>query len=159
MHPHVALIHRFYTAFAERDHQGMIACYHPEIHFRDEAFDLQGKRAGAMWHMLCERGVDLTLTHSQVQADDQTGSAHWVANYSFGPKKRPVHNEIDASFTFEDGLIKTHHDRFDFWRWSRQALGPIGMALGWSEWLRRKVATQADRNLERFVETHPAYQR
>ena len=136
----------------------MIACYHPEVHFRDEVFDLHGKSAGAMWHMLCERGTNLTVTHSQVKADDRTGSAHWVADYAFGPKKRPVHNEIDATFTFQDELIKTHHDRFDFWRWARQALGPIGSSLGWSGWLRRKVALQANQNLERFMAKHPEYQ-
>lgn len=158
MHPHAALINRFYFAFAGRDHQSMIACYHPAIHFRDEAFNLHGKRAGAMWHMLCERGTDLTLAHDQVQADDRTGSAHWVADYSFGPNKRPVHNEIDATFTFENGLIRTHVDRFDFWRWTRQAVGPVGTLLGWSGWLRTKVAAEANRSLERFIEAHPEYQ-
>ena len=40
----------------------MIECYHPEIHFKDEVFNLNGKKVGAMWHMLCERGKDLEIS-------------------------------------------------------------------------------------------------
>lgn len=158
-HPHTALLDRFYTALARRDHEAMIVCYHPDVHFQDEVFDLHGPLAGAMWHMICKHGTDLVVTHENVQADARSGSARWTAGYGFGPKKRPVCNVIDATFTFEDGLIKTHRDRFDFGRWARQALGPPGLLLGWSGWLRGKVSAQANRTLERFVEAHPAYRR
>lgn len=157
MLPEEALIDRFYSAFAARDHQGMAACYHPDVHFKDEVFDLHGPKASAMWHMLCERGTDLVVHYENVQATPQEGSARWIADYGFGPKKRPVHNVIDAQFTFQDGLIRTHTDRFDFWRWSRQALGPLGAVLGWTGWLRSKVAAQANRTLDRFIEQHPEY--
>ena len=59
-------------------------------------------------------------------------------------------------FPFEDGLILSHRDRFDFHRWARQALGPLGAVLGWSGWLRGRVAAEASRTLERFRATHPA---
>ena len=157
MTPEAALIDRFYTAFAARDHAAMAACYHPEVHFQDEVFDLHGPAASAMWHMLCERGTDLVVSHDAVEANDQSGSARWVATYSFGPKKRRVRNEIQAAFTFEDGLIKTHRDRFDFHRWARQALGPLGSMLGWTGWLRERVSAEANRGLERFIAQHPEY--
>lgn len=156
-HPHEALIDRFYTAFAAKDYREMSACYHPEVHFQDEVFDLHGSAASAMWHMLCDRGTDLVLTYGDVQATDRHGAARWVADYGFGPEKRPVHNVVDASFTFRDGLIETHRDRFDFWAWSRQALGPVGAVAGWSGWLRRKASAQANRSLARFIEQHPEY--
>ena len=76
-----------------------------------------------MWRMLCKRGLDLELTHSDVQADDERGSARWAADYTLSGTGRAVHNEIEASFRFRDGLIAEHVDRFDLWRWSRQALG------------------------------------
>ena len=154
-HPHADLITRFYEAFAQRDAKAMRACYHPEVHFQDEAFDLRGARAGAMWHMLCKRGKDLVLTVSNVQADETAGSAHWVADYTFSQTGRQVHNEIDAAFTFRDGLIHTHRDRFDFWRWSRQALGPPGLFLGWSSWLKAKVSAEATKSLDAYVKKHP----
>ena len=155
MHPHAALVTRFYQAFQARDASAMAACYHPEVHFRDPAFDLHGPRAGAMWHMLCARGEDLRLTASDIRADDDGGSAHWVAEYTFSQTGRHVRNEIDAAFTFEDGLIRTHRDTFDFGRWSRQALGVPGLLLGWTPWLRRKVATEAARSLDAYVTRHP----
>ncbi len=154
-HPHAALLDRFYGAFARRDGDGMAACYHPEVHFRDEVFDLRGPRAGAMWRMLCARGEDLAVEASDIEADGDAGSARWAATYTFGPTGRLVRNEIEAAFTFEDGLIRAHRDRFDFWRWSRQALGAPGLLLGWTPLLRRAVRKRAARQLDRYVERHP----
>ena len=154
-HPHADLITRFYDAFSRRDAKTMASCYHPDVHFQDPAFDLHGARAGAMWHMLCTRGKDLELTYSDVRADETSGSAHWVATYTFSQTGRKVRNEIDAAFTFEGGLIRTHRDTFDFWRWSRQALGAPGLLLGWTPWLLAKVSSEALKGLEGYVERHP----
>ena len=151
MHPHEELLHRFYQAFQRRDHAAMAACYHPQATFEDPAFQLRGAEIGQMWQMLCERGKDLTLTYDQVQADDTRGRAVWDAHYTFSQTKRPVHNHVPARFTFRDGRILTHHDEFSFWRWSRQALGPIGWLLGWSPLLRAKVRASARQGLDAFM--------
>jgi ketosteroid isomerase-like protein len=148
----VALINRFYEAFARRDHQGMAACYAPEAKFSDPVFqDLHGEEVTSMWRMLCERGTDLALEHRDVHADDERGSAHWDAHYTFSATGRHVHNSIDASFVFRDGLIAEHEDSFGLWRWSRQALGPSGLLLGWSPPVQNKVRAQARENLRRFM--------
>lgn len=157
MHPNAELINKFYSSFQNRDYGGMIKCYHPEIEFKDEAFDLRGKAAGAMWHMLCERGKDLKLEYSGVEANDETGKAHWDAWYTFSQTGRKVHNSIDASFVFRDGKIVKHTDVFNFWRWSRQALGPAGLVLGWTPFLRGKVSSGAHKSLEQFMAKHEAY--
>ena len=148
---HEALIDRFYTAFAARDHEAMAACYADDATFSDPVFqDLRGDEVRAMWRMLCTRGIDLELVHSAVQADGERGSAHWDADYTFSGTGRAVHNEIDASFRFKDGLIAEHVDEFDLWRWSRQALGPVGLVAGWSPPLQNKVRAQARENLRAF---------
>ena len=147
-----ALIDRFYSAFARRDHAEMARCYTPDARFSDPAFgELRGEEVTAMWRMLCERGEDLELRHSDVAADADRGSAHWDADYTFSTTGRKVHNEIDASFRFRDGLIVEHDDHFSLWRWSRQALGPIGLVLGWSPIVRSKVNGQARENLRAFM--------
>lgn len=151
MHPNAESIEGFYRALARRDPEGMAARYHPQIHFTDEVFDLRGEAAVAMWRMLCERGEDLDVVYRDVKADDDTGRAHWDATYTFSATGRKVRNAIDARFEFRDGKIVRHVDSFDFWRWSRQALGLPGLALGWSGFLRRKVARTAARSLERFI--------
>ena len=152
-----ALINTFYTAFQQRDFTSMIACYHPQIHFSDPAFDLHGKQAGAMWHMLCERGKDLKVIFSDVKADANNGQAHWEATYTFAGKRK-VHNIIDATFTFQDGKIIRHQDQFNFWRWSRMALGPAGSLLGWTPFMQKKVRTTAMQGVEKFIANHPEYQ-
>lgn len=153
MHAHETLVTQFYDALARRDGDAMAACYHPDVHFQDEVFDLRGARAGAMWQMLCTRGEGLAVVASEIRADDVAGSAHWRADYTFSQTGRPVRNEIDAAFTFRDGLIVTHRDRFDFWSWTRQALGAPGLLLGWTPYVRRKVSAEATRSLDRFIAT------
>ncbi|MBC6991527.1 nuclear transport factor 2 family protein [Hymenobacter sp. BT491] len=155
MHPHEELLHRFYQAFQRRDAAAMAACYHPEATFEDPAFRvLEGRQIGAMWHMLCARSKDLRLVYNGIRADDQQGQATWDAHYTFSQTGRFVHNHIQARFTFQDNKILTHHDRFSFWRWSRQALGLMGWLLGWTPLLRNKVQATARQNLEKFMAKH-----
>ena len=144
MHANAELIARFYRAFAARDAEAMAACYTPDVIFEDPAFgELHGHEAGGMWRMLCSRAQDLVVTASDIEADDTRGSAKWEAIYTFTQTGRRVHNRIAAQFRFRDGLICEHRDHFDFWAWSRQALGPAGLLLGWTPMLRNKVRAQA----------------
>lgn len=141
----------------KKDHIGMIDCYHPDIHFQDEVFNLHGKSAGAMWHMLCSRGKDLQVCYSGVEVSDDKGKAHWEATYTFGASGRKVHNVINAEFEFKDGKIIKHRDSFNFWKWSTMALGPVGLLLGWTSGLHRKVSRSANKSLDAFIEKHPEY--
>jgi hypothetical protein len=148
---HTQLVTGFYSAFNQRDAAAMARCYHPQVEFNDPAFKaLNFSDVTAMWTMLCERGKDLRIDCSDVRCDDKRGSARWVAHYTFSQTKRKVVNVIDAEFSFADGLIIAHTDRFDFHRWARQALGPIGFLLGWSGAFQRKVSATAMANLTTF---------
>ncbi len=156
---HRQLIIDFYSAFQRQDWQAMADCYHAELSFSDPIFDqLDQHQASHMWHMLCESATDLVLHFDQVWADDRSGSARWIAEYSYpqrgrkGVKHRQVRNEIFAQFQFQDGQICRHSDHFSFWRWSSQALGPVGALLGWSGSFRRKVQQQAAHSLHRFAQ-------
>jgi ketosteroid isomerase-like protein len=122
------LIERFYAAFDERDGDAMAACYRPDAHFWDPVFqDLTGTEAGAMWRMLTGRAEDLRVELAEHSSDGHTGSAHWIAHYTFTQTGRPVVNDITATFRFEDGLIANHRDEFDFTKWARQAIGLSGL--------------------------------
>lgn len=146
------LIERFYTAFAERDGAEMAACYAPHAHFSDPVFtDLDGRQAGAMWRMLTERGKDLKIDLVEHEADEAGGSARWIARYTFGETGRPVINEVCANFGIENGRIVDHHDDFSFYDWSKQALGPPGLLLGWTPVIRSAVRKKARSQLDRFI--------
>src|SRR5437867_12940366 len=94
-----ALIERFYNAFSRRDPGGMLACYHRGVTFSDPVFpSLSAGDVATMWRMLCARGRDLVLTVSDIRADANTGSARWVATYTFSATGRRVTNRIAASF-------------------------------------------------------------
>lgn len=139
----------FYAAFQRLDGAAMEACYAPEAQFDDEAFSLRGRdEIGAMWRMLCEAVKTKGRADWQLSYRVDERSAHWEPIYRFSATGRLVHNIIDAEFEFDaQGLIQRHRDRFDFWRWSRQALGTPGLLLGWSGFLRTKVRAQAAKNL------------
>ena len=93
-----ATIERLYAAFGECNGAAMTACYAPGAHFRDPAFgDLEGDDIGAMWRMLTGRATDLKIELREHEADEETGSAHWIARYTFSTG-RPVVNDIQASF-------------------------------------------------------------
>ena len=156
MSTNAELITRFYTAFQKRDAEGMVACYAPDVTFSDPVFpDLKGNAARGMWRMLLARGKDLRLEFSAVQADEYRGSAHWEAWYTFTSTDKPVHNVIDATFTFSNGLIASHVDRFDLYRWSRQAFGVNGVLLGWTPLVRNAIRRTAARSLESFLRPKP----
>jgi hypothetical protein len=98
----------------------------------------------------------VTLVHAHGHLS--SGDADWEARYTFSPSKRPVHNILHAHFQFRDGKIVRHRDEFDFWRWSRMALGPTGLVLGWSPMVKNKVRATAKSGLEKFIAAHPEYQ-
>jgi ketosteroid isomerase-like protein len=149
-----ATIERFYAAFAQLDGDTMQACYANDARFEDEVFALTGQRQiGGMWRMLCTATRDKGRAHWKIETRDVTDhSAHWDAHYLFSATGRKVLNRIDAEFEFNSaGLIVKHRDRFDFWAWSRQALGVPGLVLGWAPFFRKQVKAQAAANLERFL--------
>jgi ketosteroid isomerase-like protein len=148
-HANAALIERFYSAFDARDGATMAACYAPDAVFSDPVFgELRGDEPGRMWVMLTGRAQDLRIDLADHDAGDAAGTAHWLADYTFGATGRTVHNDVRARFVFRDGLIAEHHDDFSFAGWARQALGPAGLLLGWTPMLKAKVRGQARAGLE-----------
>jgi ketosteroid isomerase-like protein len=146
-----ALLERFYAAFARHDGAAMAGCYAPEARFDDPVFTgLRGDEPGAMWRMLTRRSADLTVELVAYAADGDQGSADWVARYTFAQTGRSVTNRVHSTFRFADGLIVEQVDTFDFHRWARQALGPVGMLLGWTPYLRGSVGRRARAGLDSF---------
>jgi ketosteroid isomerase-like protein len=145
-------IKTFYEAFARKDSATMAQCYHEEAVFNDAAFvNLNASQVRAMWKMLCERGADLKLEYSEVSVEGDKGKCRWDAHYTFSQTRRKVHNIIHAEFEFKDGKIIKHTDNFDFYRWSRQALGMTGLLLGWTGFLKNKVQQTAKASLDKYM--------
>jgi uncharacterized protein len=143
------VIRDLYEALNRHDGESMAKLYAPDGHFRDPAFgDLTGAEAGDMWRMLAGRATDLKVELADHEADGDTGSAHWIATYTFRGGHHVV-NDIHARFRFRDGKIVDHEDSFSFWKWARQALGPAGWVLGLPP-MNALVRRQARGDLEEF---------
>ncbi|MCB0283597.1 MAG: nuclear transport factor 2 family protein [Calditrichae bacterium] len=153
-----AIVDTFYKSFALRDYKTMQSFYHEDATFSDPVFNvLKSNQLKAMWHMLCERGKDLTITHGTIGYFDNSARVTWKATYTFSKTGRIVHNEIDARFFFKDDKIIQHFDNFDLWKWMRMALGTPGLILGWSGFMQEKVQTEARKGLDSFIKKHSEY--
>ncbi len=149
--PEAAAIRALYAALDRKDGEAMAAAYAPDAVFEDPAFgELRGERIGAMWRMLCSGDGELSATVANVRVVGDAASADWSATYAFGPQQRRVVNRIEAEYRFRDGLIVEHRDRFSFWAWSRQALGPVAWLIGWNPIGRAVVRKRATERLAKF---------
>jgi ketosteroid isomerase-like protein len=150
--PTMGTAKRFYDAFAVGDWYTMGLLYAPNATFSDPAFPLlSAEETALMWKMLLTRARDFKLS-ARVKEDDQRARIQWVARYTFGKTGRRVVNRINTDMTLSAGRIVRQVDSFDFWRWSRQALGMPGLLLGWTPYLKGKVQQEAAANLARFAQ-------
>jgi ketosteroid isomerase-like protein len=146
------LINKLYTAFQNKDYKTMQNCYADNATFSDPVFEnLNAAEVKAMWQMLITRATDLELEFKNADADETSGSAEWIATYTFTSTGKKVVNKIKANFVFGNGKIKKHKDSFDFYKWAKQALGFKGLLLGWTSFLHNKVKQQARNNLMKFM--------
>lgn len=151
-----SVIDNFYQAFQKLDAAGMKACYSDHPLFNDPVFGmLEGEEVGAMWEMLCRNARDFKLEYSNIQLlDEEYCTCLWTAEYTFSKTGRKVVNHIKAHMRIQQGRITEHTDQFNFWKWSRQALGISGWLLGWSHFLRNKVHKTAIAGLTRYMQGH-----
>lgn len=144
-------IQKFYQAFAKKDAESMVSCYHENVIFEDPAFgQLHGKDAGDMWRMLCKNAADLEISHSGITADIEKGLAKWEAHYTFNKTGRKVHNIVVAKFRFKDGKIIDHRDSFNLHKWAKQAMGFQGWLLGGTNFFKQKLNQTTQGMLRKF---------
>ena len=145
-------IEALYAALDRSDGEAMAALYAPQATFTDPVFvGLSDGEPGDMWRMLTSRAQDMSVELVGRDAEDDRGTAHWVARYTFGQTGRPVVNDVRSLFRFDGtGRIVDQQDDFDFWRWARQALGRSGLLLGWTPVLQHQVRDRARAGLEAF---------
>lgn len=161
-------LHRFFTALAERDSQGMLNCYAHGVRFEDPVFNLNGEsEIMGMWALLFghvglarerknksqrDRPTVWAVEFHTVKTLNNHGSVRWEATFRYAPTGRVVHNGVYSQFRFdEDGLILSQRDNFDFWRWARQAYGIVGMMIGWTPMMWDHAREQAEVSLQEVL--------
>jgi uncharacterized protein len=151
MHAHETVLRRLLDRIAARDTEGVAGCCHPDIFLTNPLFPrLRGDAALAFWAMAFAELKDFTLHVAEVSADGDGGHATWTASYTAGTG-RTVTMRGRSLFAFREGLVCREYDHFSLWRWSAQAAGPAGAALGWLGPFRWAVRQRVTRRLERFA--------
>lgn len=152
------LAHRFYSAFQKKDFETMNKCYDEKAQFTDPAFgDLNAKQTKAMWHMLCTRAFDLEINYRILQSKPDFVKVEWIAEYTYTTYQTQVRNVVTSNIKLENGLIVDQKDSFNFWKWSRQALGFTGLYLGWTPMLKSTVRKSVHKTLDKFILKNPQY--
>ena len=148
------ILEDFYVAFVNGDVSRMTAHYHSNAIFEDPAFGkLNYEEVKAMWAMLIDRSRgDLKITFDILSINENLSKVAWEAKYHYGKKRRPVHNKIIASIVIEDDKIIRHTDKFNLWRWSAQAIGPVGSLFGWSPVLKNTIRKKARKALYHYMD-------
>ncbi len=145
------VVERLYRCFAARDGDGMAACYADDATFADPVFPaLDGPGVRAMWRMLTGRATDLAVSLDGLEVDGERATARWTARYTFTGTGRAVVNRVTSELTVASGRITRQRDSFGFHRWARQALGTMGLLLGWTPFVRNKVRRTAAANLAAY---------
>jgi hypothetical protein len=148
-----AVANDFYTAFQQKNANGMIDCYSHQLHFEDPAFGkLTYAQTSAMWTMLCESAKDLSIEFNILKVEDQYVETKWIAEYTFGKTGRFVHNEIIAQMKFQDGKIIEHIDTFDLYKWAKQAMGLQGWLIGSTPFFKKKLHQQTNSRLAKYMQ-------
>ena len=154
MNQNEQIVFDFYSDFQNLNAEKMVSHYSDNIQFEDPAFGkLHAEDAKNMWRMLCENAKDLKITFTIIESKENMVKAHWNAEYTFSRTGRMIYNSINAHFIFENGLIISHKDHFDLWKWSRQALGTSGVLFGWSPLFQKKLQKTTAKMLLNFMTT------
>ncbi|MCB0482161.1 MAG: nuclear transport factor 2 family protein [Flavobacteriales bacterium] len=145
----------FYTHLKNLDAEALIELYHPDALFEDPAFGrLKGERIKNMWRMLLDptNNSQLSISYSNVICDGITGTASWEANYIFTVTGRKICNKITSTFELKDGLIIKHDDKFELYKWAKQALGLTGYLVGWTKFFQQNLQGKTHYKLDKFEE-------
>jgi len=141
----IEVLRKFYKAFVKKDAASMLECYHDKVVFSDPVFGrLEADDTKKMWQMLLQNDKgDLQISYKDLQADENQGSAKWMAVYRFGRQRRKVVNRVVSNFKFQDNKIIEQLDTFDIWLWSKQALGWKGWLFGWTSDFKSKIRSRS----------------
>ena len=105
-----------------------------------------------MWEMLLsQKSSGTKISFGNISTTEEKGTATWKAEYLYGDKNRKVINKVFARFKFKDGRIIEHIDYFNLWRWTQQALGPMGYLMGWTPFMRNKIQKTVKMRLDDFI--------
>lgn len=140
---------QFFDRLAARNLPGLLAQYHPDIHYRNPFFELHGAEVAAMWRMWWDYlpDVQVVCKDSGINSD----GAYWHAIYTYSPTGRRVEHHISADLMFSDGAIIQHVDRFNVHEWANNAYGFVGRMIGGWRLFEWRIAMQARTRLAAFL--------
>jgi hypothetical protein len=81
----------------------------------------------------------MSIKYTIKEYSENKVKVEWIADYLFSASRRKVRNVIIANMEIENGKIIKHTDEFNFYKWSKMALGTPGLLLGWTSFFRNKV--------------------
>ncbi|WP_342269364.1 nuclear transport factor 2 family protein [Spiroplasma endosymbiont of Aspidapion aeneum] len=148
------IINEFYSAFKKGDYQKMNSLYGEDIIFNDSIFkDLDYLQVTSMWEMLLSKKEEskFSIEYEVLLDHNDEYYVMWSAHYLFGPKRRKVSNIVKSEMVIKDKKIALHTDVFDFYKWSKQAIGIASILFGKRKFFHNKICSVANKNLMNYI--------
>ncbi|MBO6794497.1 MAG: nuclear transport factor 2 family protein [Balneolaceae bacterium] len=137
------IVKTFYEALNNGDIKTVRQLYHPDAVYKSEMFSLKGPEVFALWYTATQPEMNLTAECSSINKVNNEVHTTWNISYELSVVNRTIKLSEKGLFKFKDGKIIFHQDKYSFYSWCKQTLGPIGWLFGWTAWLKKRVSKQA----------------
>ena len=151
MNQNEATIHRFFTAYQNKEYTTMQNCYSKDAVYNSPIYGLiNAEHVKAMWEMICKTNEEESLHFEKIELlDHEYTTCDWSLAYYY--TNRRINNKIKSYLRLENGLIIEHTDAFDLYKWSRMAFGLTGLLIGWSKFFQKKIQKSTRNKLSEFI--------
>ena len=151
MNQNEATIHRFFTAYQNKEYTTMQNCYSEDAVYNNPIYGLNDtEHVKAMWEMICKTNKEESLHFENIELlDHEYATCDWSLVYYY--TNRRINNKIKSYLRLENGLIIEHTDAFDLYKWTRMAFGLTGSLIGWSNFFQKRIQKSTRKKLSEFI--------
>lgn len=127
--------------------------YTDDILFSDPLSGLlQGQQVRDRLKMICRAVKDFHLTIIKTEVIDQEYvTCQWRADYYSIRLRKQITFPIKTFMKIVDGQITEQSEGYNLTQWIGKAYGVKGRLFGWTNFMKRKVQKEYQRELERFA--------
>lgn len=129
------IINSMFAALSAKDYPGLIQHFTPNSRIESTLWGkIEGEDLNHYLEILMDASVEVILPSSLQQIDQQHWQLEWIWQGIDPLNNKLVEIEMESTFDFTDGKIKSQLDEFSLWAWLSQTRGMMGQMWGWLPW-------------------------
>ena len=145
------IIWSMFGALSNKDFPGLIQHFAPNSRIESTLWGtIEGENLNHYLEILMDASIEVTLPSNLQQIDPQHWQLDWIWKGIDPLNNKLVEVEMQSTFTFTDGKIKSQSDEFSLWTWLSQSRGMMGQMWGWLPWWQQNTQKAHRKYLEHF---------